>query len=390
MFHSFVVIFVFVLLIFTPDNVETKLQLRSSEIRRSNMTKLTVVEKETNRLYKILNETREFRLLRSDNSCEQLDPKMPNFRTPGRRISEVKCLELLWQIRFYDELLIRTVRCGPTFGDILDLRVIFGGDDAEPGDFPHMGAVGWKAVRGTWIFKCGSTLISDKFLLTAAHCTRAARTDTKIADPVPKIVRLGETNILDENESGGIPMDVEISRLIVHENYRSPSKYFDIALIELEESVLFTMKGHPACLFTNNVDDIDGTAFITGWGLIEADSVDINPKLQVAVVDLVDHERCDSMLKRKRNYRWRGLARHQLCAGVLKGGVDTCQGDSGGPLQMDIDMPFHSDWSMHFVAGITSFGYGCARANTPSVYIKVSSFIDWIESIVWEDEDVNE
>lgn len=57
---------------------------------------------------------------------------------------------------------------------------------------------------------------------------------------------------------------------------------------------------------------------------------------------------------------------------------------------MDIDMPFHSDWSMHFVAGITSFGYGCARANTPSVYIKVSSFIDWIESIVWEDEDVNE
>lgn len=38
---------------------------------------------------------------------------------------------------------------------------------------------------------------------------------------------------------------------------------------------------------------------------------------------------------------------------------------------------------MHVIVGITSFGLGCARKNTPGIYTKISHFIDWIEKIVW-------
>lgn len=58
------------------------------------------------------------------------------------------------------------------------------------------GAIGWKAVQGTWVFKCGSTLISPKFTLTAAHCTRAPP-DPRTVSEVPQIIRFGEKNIID-------------------------------------------------------------------------------------------------------------------------------------------------------------------------------------------------
>lgn len=59
------------------------------------------------------------------------------------------------------------------------------------------------------------------------------------------------------------------------------------------------------------------------------------------------------------------------------------QGDSGGPLQVRINLPSSSQGAMHFIVGITSFGFECSLPDTPAVYTRVSSFVDWIESIVW-------
>uniref|UniRef100_A0A8C8SYE8 Peptidase S1 domain-containing protein n=1 Tax=Pelusios castaneus TaxID=367368 RepID=A0A8C8SYE8_9SAUR len=66
-----------------------------------------------------------------------------------------------------------------------------------------------------------------------------------------------------------------------------------------------------------------------------------------------------------------------ICAGNLSEDkrVDSCQGDSGGPLMCQRST---GRW---VILGITSWGYGCGRKDSPGVYTKVSKFVPWIKKV---------
>jgi secreted trypsin-like serine protease len=135
--------------------------------------------------------------------------------------------------------------------------LVVGGVNANAGEFPHMAAIGYPDFNGDLSFKCGGSLISERFVLTAAHCSVTDRTK-------PSVVRLGDLN-LGAKDAGLPELDIPIESFISHESYNKESRENDIAVIKMRQAAPLTKNIRPACL--QQVEKIDKPeAIATGWG----------------------------------------------------------------------------------------------------------------------------
>lgn len=130
---------------------------------------------------------------------------------------------------------------------------IVGGVKAMPQEFPHMAAIGFKTLDNQISFKCGGSLISHQFVLTAAHCSSTLGVK-------PSIVRLGYVNLY-RRDKDMMQIDVNIENFIKHKAYNRATKQNDIALIKLKGGVAFEYFAtfiRPACLYqSENFDDLN-------------------------------------------------------------------------------------------------------------------------------------
>ncbi|CAH4027315.1 serine protease persephone-like [Pieris brassicae] len=246
---------------------------------------------------------------------------------------------------------------------------IIGGETASLGEFPHMVALGYEREDG-YEFQCGGSLVSEYYVLTAAHCI-----DT-LDQVKPSIARMGVVEI--GGSTFNSESDVMIAELKLHPNYARKEKYHDLALIKLRSPAELSSNLNAICLYTQD-DDPQVALTVTGWGKTST-TRDIKSNILLkANVSVVDISKCGESYTNWRRLP-KGIAQTQICAGDELGRHDTCQGDSGGPLQALTE----SDGNYRLI-GVTSFGRGCA-STVPGVYTRVSEYLDWIESVVWPNE----
>ncbi|XP_055637789.1 serine protease snake-like isoform X2 [Toxorhynchites rutilus septentrionalis] len=139
---------------------------------------------------------------------------------------------------------------------------VVGGQASKPEEFPHMAVLGIREEDGTIRFKCGGSLISDRFVLTAGHCV-TMRSET------PNLVRLGDYNLYSTAD-GTTGVDFEIEQIVWHPQFKpSRSRYNDIALIQLSRAVDFGSAIRPACLWSSSELNVTKAVAIgygaTGW-----------------------------------------------------------------------------------------------------------------------------
>ncbi|XP_034003479.1 suppressor of tumorigenicity 14 protein homolog [Trematomus bernacchii] len=234
---------------------------------------------------------------------------------------------------------------------------IVGGSDARAGSWPWQ--VSLQMDRYGHV--CGATLVANRWLISAAHCFQDSDA-IKYSDARAWRAYLG-MRVMSVGSSGAATRTIR--RILLHPQYDQFTSDYDIALLELSAPVFFNDLVQPVCVPASTHSFTTGTnCYVTGWGVLMEDG-DLASRLQEAPVKIVNRNTCNKLYDD-------AVTPRMLCAGNLQGGVDACQGDSGGPL---VCLERGRRW---FLAGIVSWGEGCARQNRPGVYTQVVKFTAWI------------
>lgn len=229
-------------------------------------------------------------------------------------------------------------------------------------------------------YDCGGTAIAPNWIVTAAHCLVGLQ-KTASGDFVDKDNRALQAILGINNLDLPIPATkiFKIKNIFIHEDFAKSGYPFDIGLIELAEG----WSGNVASVGLMSESAGSGADYVrvAGFGrnfakqdwqartrLDGSKYFAMSPVLKELTIPQVKLNECRTLLAGQ------AIVDSYICAGYRVGGQDACQGDSGGPL-MRLDASQCPE-----LVGVVSWGDGCALPNRPGVYVRISSFVPWIEA----------
>jgi len=308
-----------------------------------------------------------------------------------------------------NEFVAAQSQCGrrPIIDEANLIRVI-GGRPAELGEVPYQVrlryykklSIGGKLTD----HQCGGTMISSCWAITAAHCIPTEFWFTSKGggefwfrvDVGNRFYQKDLDEFKEERaEDYQNHQTLRVKQIIMHPRYTGAEN--DLALLQLYptsesgECAVFGDTVQPTCINQENHRFPEGTeCTISGWGDINQhdNGIQMPDALMMAKVKIFNFEECAAAYKPLSRYL---KTRKHVCA---KGdGIDTCQGDSGGPLVCFIDDGRNQNTEstedsqknagqQAFLAGVVSFGAGCAKEEFAGVYVPTSYFYDWIKKEV--------
>lgn len=264
-----------------------------------------------------------------------------------------------------------------------DTDMIVGGRPAEEGKYPWQ--VRLYSNMNDQIGFCGGSIISDQWVLTAAHC---------VVDVQAVVVGYGS---VDRTLSTKVPSE----QIIVHPAYLAGEKA-DIALIKLAKpipdatAISYTDSSQERTLmpagakvtvtgwgaiwdfpaFNNAVQVMAGRSALSERKLLSDEELQAPRKLHEVDVEVIDADECKAVYEGLQVPAF-SIDDTEICATGPGGGKDSCFGDSGGPLVVAAD-----NQRGYSQVGIVSWGPQCGNPLYPGVYTRVSSFADWIKQSV--------
>ncbi|KAG8519800.1 Granzyme A [Galemys pyrenaicus] len=226
---------------------------------------------------------------------------------------------------------------------------IIGGHDVEPHSKPYM------VLLKTGNILCAGALIRDDWVLTAAHCALKNKS---------QIILGAHSKNKDEPEK----QTMFPKKQIAYPCYDPETKESDLKLVQLNKKA--TINKNVAILpLPKNGDDVkpETKCQVAGWGTV-GNRKSSSDTLKEVNVTIIDRKICND----KSHYNYSPvIGLNMICAGNLKGGMDSCDGDSGSPLICEGKF-----------RGITSFGRSgrCGAPQYPGVYtLLTKKHLNWIK-----------